>query len=617
MSAVFFSSMINPDRQLSTGKGDLLMAEELGELRRTHRCGAVRREHASQPVVLMGWVHWRRDHGGLIFIDLRDREGLVQVVFNPQVAAAAHAKASRLRSEFVIAVAGTVAERPAGTANPNLATGDVEVMATDLTILAEANPLPFALDSDEEISEVLRLKYRYLDLRRPHVQRNLIIRHRVAKVIRDYMDASGFLEIETPFLTRSTPEGARDYLVPSRLNPGQFYALPQSPQYFKQLLMIAGFDRYFQIVRCFRDEDLRADRQPEFTQIDIEISFPQVEELFALIEGMMVRAFKVGRGLDIPIPFPRLTYSEAMDRFGKDAPDIRFGMELCDVTPLAGESEFAIFRQAIEAGGQVKGLNAKGCVGYSRKELDDLTAFVKPFKAKGLAWMKVTDEGIQSPIARFFSESTLHAIGQRLEAAPGDLLLFVADKPEVVADALANLRVHLGERLGLMPRDVLAFVWVVDFPLLEFSEDEHRYVAKHHPFTAPRDEDMALLQSDPGRVRAKAYDLVLNGRELGGGSIRVHRRETQELMFQVLGMSKDEAYEQFGFLMDALELGAPPHGGIALGLDRLIMLLTGVPSIRDTMAFPKTQKATCLMTNAPSRVDEQQLKDLHLKVDLG
>jgi aspartyl-tRNA synthetase len=567
--------------------------------------------------VLMGWVHRRRDLGGLIFIDMRDREGMVQVVFNPAMAADAHGKASRLRSEYVIAVTGTVVQRPAGTANPDLATGEVEVVAATLTILSEANPLPFVLDNDDEVSEALRLKYRYLDLRRPQVQRNLIIRHRVVKAIRDYMDANGFLDIETPFLIRSTPEGARDYLVPSRLNPGQFYALPQSPQYFKQLLMISGFDRYFQIVRCFRDEDLRADRQPEFTQIDVEMSFPQVEELMVLIEGMMVRAFQAGRGIDIPTPFPRLTYEEALDRFGKDAPDIRFGMELCDITALAGEGEFTIFRQAIEAGGQVKGLNAKGCAGYSRKELDDLATFVRPFKAKGLAWMKVTDAGIQSPIARFFPESTLHAITQRLGAEPGDLLLFVADKPEVVADALGNLRVHLGERLGLIPRGVLAFVWVVDFPLLEYSAEEHRYVAKHHPFTAPRDEDLPLLQSDPGRVRAKAYDLVLNGRELGGGSIRIHRRETQELMFQVLGLSKDEAYEQFGFLMDALDLGAPPHGGIALGLDRLVMLLTGAPAIRDTIAFPKTQRATCLMTNAPARVDAKQLKELHLKVDLS
>jgi aspartyl-tRNA synthetase len=609
--------MINSHTRLSTGRGELVMGEELGELRRTHRCGELRREHASQQVVLMGWVHRRRDHGGLIFIDLRDREGMVQVVFNPQLAADPHAKASRLRSEYVIAVIGTVVERPAGSANLNLATGDVEVMATDLTILSEANPLPFVLDSEEEASEALRFKYRYLDLRRPQVQRNLIIRHHVAKAIRDYMDANGFLEVETPFLIRSTPEGARDYLVPSRLNPGEFYALPQSPQYFKQLLMISGFDRYFQIVRCFRDEDLRADRQPEFTQIDVEMSFPQTEELFTLIEGMMVRAFSVGRGIDIPTPFPRLTYQEAMDRFGKDAPDLRFGMELCDITPLAGESEFSIFRQAIEAGGQVRGLNAKGCASYSRKDLDDLTAFVKPFKARGLAWMKVTDEGIQSPIARFFPASTLHAITQRMGGESGDLLLLVADKPEVVADALSNLRGHLGERLGLIPRDTLAFVWVVDFPLLEYSAEERRYVAKHHPFTAPHDEDLPLLQTDPGRVRAKAYDLVLNGRELGGGSIRMHRRETQELMFQVLGMSKDEAYEQFGFLMDALELGAPPHGGIALGLDRLMMLLTGAPSIRETIAFPKTQKATCLMTNAPSRVDEKQLKELHLKVNLS
>jgi aspartyl-tRNA synthetase len=406
-------------------------------------------------------------------------------------------------------------------------------------------------------------------------------------------------------------------LVPSRINPGEFYALPQSPQYFKQLLMISGFDRYFQIVRCFRDEDLRADRQPEFTQIDVELSFPQVEELVALIEGMMVRAFQVGRDIDVPTPFPRLTYQEAMERFGKDAPDIRFGMELSDITPLARGGDFAIFRQAVEAGGQVRGLNAKGCAGYSRRDLDNLAVFIKPFQAKGLAWMKVTDEGIQSPIGRFFSESTLQAIAQQMGGEPGDLLLFVADKPEVVADALGNLRVHLGERLGLIPQNVLAFVWVMDFPLLEYSEVERRYVAKHHPFTAPRDEDLPLLQTDPARVRAKAYDLVLNGRELGGGSIRIHRRETQELVFQVLGMSKDEAYEQFGFLMEALELGAPPHGGIALGLDRLMMLLTGASSIRDTIAFPKTQKATCLMTNAPARVDEKQLKELHLKIDLG
>jgi len=592
------------------------MGEALGELRRTHFCGELRRAQAQQPVILMGWVHRRRDHGGLIFIDLRDREGIVQVVFNPQVAAEAHAKASRLRNEYVVAVTGTVIERPPGAVNPNLPTGEVEVVASSLTILSEANPLPFTLDGDEEVSETLRFKYRYLDLRRPSLQQNLIVRHRVAKAVRDYMDAHGFLEIETPFLIRSTPEGARDYLVPSRVNPGQFYALPQSPQYFKQLLMIAGFDRYFQIVRCFRDEDLRADRQPEFTQIDIELSFPQVEDLFALIEGLMVRVFKVGRDLDIPTPFPRVTYAEAMERFGKDAPDLRFGLELCDVTPLVRDSEFAIFRQAIEAGGQVKGLNAKGCAGYSRREVDDLGAFVKLFRAKGLAWMKVTEDGVQSPIARFFADSALQAIVRQMAGEPGDLLLFVADKPEVVADALGNLRVHLGERLGLIPSDALSFVWVVDFPLLEYSEEERRYVAKHHPFTAPRDEDLSLLQTDPGSVRAQAYDLVLNGRELGGGSIRIHRREVQELMFQVLGLSKNEAYDQFGFLMDALELGAPPHGGIALGFDRLMMLLLGVPSIRDTIAFPKTQKATCLMTNAPAPVDARQLRELHLKVDL-
>ena len=593
------------------------MGEELGALQRTHRCGELRPAHAGAHVVLMGWVQRRRDHGGLIFIDLRDREGLVQVVFNPQIDAEAHAKAGRLHNEYVIAVTGQVSERPAGAVNPRLATGGVEVVATGLTILAEATPLPFTLDGEEDASEALRLKYRYLDLRRPSLQHNFIVRHRVAKAVRDYMDAHGFLEIETPFLVRSTPEGARDYLVPSRMNPGHFYALPQSPQYFKQLLMISGFDRYFQIVRCFRDEDLRADRQPEFTQIDVEMSFLQVEELITLVEGMMVTAFRAGRAIEIPTPFPRLTYQEAMDRFGKDAPDIRFGMELQDVSALAQETEFAIFRQAVESGGRVKGLNAKGCAGYSRKELDELTDFVKLYKARGLAWLKVTPEGIQSPIARFFSPTTLAALVQQLAGEAGDLLLFVADTPEVVADALGNVRVHLGERLGLIPADTLAFVWVLDFPLLEYNAEERRYDAKHHPFTAPRDEDLPLFQTDPARIRAKAYDLVLNGRELGGGSIRIHRREVQELMFQAIGMSKEQAYEQFGFLMDALELGAPPHGGIALGLDRLIMLLLGAPSIRDTIAFPKTQKALCLMTNAPAAVEHKQLRELHLRVDLG
>lgn len=586
----------------------------LGDLKRTDYCGNLRKKDVDREVILLGWVQRRRDLGGLIFVELRDRQGIIQVVFNPEVSSASHEKAQSLRGEYVVAVQGIVVARPAGTVNPKLSTGEVEVVAKELKILNTSKTPPFLVEDEEEVAENTRLKYRYLDLRRPRLQKNLILRHKVAKEVRSYFDRLGFLEVETPMLTKSTPEGARDFLVPSRLDPGHFYALPQSPQLFKQILMISGFDRYFQIVRCFRDEDLRADRQPEFTQIDVEMSFVTVRDIQKTMEGLMGHIFKEVVGINLELPFPILTYDDAMSRYGADKPDIRFGMELKDVTEPLKNSSFQVFRDAVEGKGTIKAINVKGGSSFSRKEIDDLTHFVYAYGAKGLMSAKIVQNGWQSSIQKFIAEAERKAVDDVLKASENDLLLFVAGPPKVVNQSLANLRLHLGEKLGLIPKDEYRFVWILDFPLLEYDETEGRFVAVHHPFTAPKDEDIPKLKDHPELVRAKAYDLVLNGSEIGGGSIRNHLREVQSLLFEKLGMGEEEARERFGFLLEALEYGTPPHGGIAFGFDRLIMILSHSESIRDVIAFPKTQKGTCLMTDAPSRVDSKQLDELWIKV---
>jgi len=590
----------------------------MGGWKRTHSCGALRAGAAGQTVTLMGWVFRRRDHGGLIFVDIRDREGITQCVFNPGDGAAAHAKIQDVRAEFVVAVRGTVAIRPAGTENPKIPTGAIEVHASELKVLNECRPLPFQIDNEGEgeLDETLRLKYRYLDMRRPSVLKAFQARDLVCRAVRDYLHEHGFLEVETPFLTRSTPEGARDFLVPSRLQPGSFYALPQSPQLFKQLLMVAGFERYFQIVRCFRDEDLRKDRQPEFTQIDIETSFLDRDDFLPIIEGMVAAIWRKVKGVELTLPFPRLAYDDAMARFGSDKPDLRFAMELTDVSPLFVGGEFQAFAQVVAGGGAVKALRVPGAGSMSRKELDDLTAEAKQVGAKGLVWIKVTAEGLTSPVAKFLTASQERLLAQTA-AVPGDLVLLVGDTASVAATVLGRLRVDLARRFGLIPSDRDVFAWIIEFPLVEWNPDEKRWDAVHHPFTAPRDEDLPMLESDPGRARAKAYDLVLNGQEAAGGSIRIHQQSVQERLFGLIGISKEEARARFGFLLDALEFGAPPMGGIAFGLDRLAASLVGQESIREVIAFPKTQKGTCPLTDAPAPVDARQLRDLGIRVVEG
>ena len=591
------------------------MAESMQGLKRSHRCTEVSSANIGEKVTVMGWVQKSRNKGGIIFVDLRDRSGILQVLFEEsQCGAECFEKAGKLRSEFVAAIEGTVCKR-AGAVNENLATGDIEVVASSLRILSEAETPPFPIEENSKTKEEIRLKYRYLDLRRPDLQRNLIMKSKVATIARQFMADEGFLEIETPMLTKSTPEGARDYLVPSRVHPGTFYALPQSPQLFKQLLMCSGYDRYFQIARCFRDEDLRADRQPEFTQMDMELSFVDVDDVIDVNERLLAKLFKEILDLDIQLPIQRMTWQEAMDRFGSDKPDLRFGLELKDVSDVVRDCEFGVFTGALANGGTVRGINAEGQGSMPRKKIDALIEYAKTYGAKGLAYIVINEDGsYKSSFAKFMTEEQMNDLVAAMDGKPGDLLLFAADKTKIVWTVLGALRCHLAELMGLVDKNVYRFVWITEFPLLEWSDEENRFTAMHHPFTMPMEEDLQYIDSDPGRVRAKAYDIVLNGNEIGGGSVRIHQDDIQEKMFECLGFTKAEAHERFGFLLDAFKYGVPPHAGLAYGLDRLVMLMAKQDSIRDVIAFPKVKDASCLMTNAPDYVDDKQLAELGIEV---
>lgn len=579
-------------------------------MKKTHNCGELGLQNIGEEVVLVGWVNRRRDHGKLIFIDLRDRAGISQVVFSPEADDSSHAKAHELRSEFVMEIKGQVCARPHGTINPDLSTGEIEILVHELTIINSSKTPPFSISDELNVAEDVRLKYRYLDLRRPQMQKNMFLRHKVCQTTRQFLDKNGYIEVETPMLIKSTPEGARDFLVPSRLSPGEFYALPQSPQLFKQILMVAGFEKYFQIVKCFRDEDLRADRQPEFTQVDIEASFVEIDDICELIEGLLFSIFKTGLGIEVKTPFPRIDFDESMARYGSDAPDTRFGMELVEITDLVKDEACQVFNRAITQGGQVKGICVPDMASISRKDIDELTNFVSIYGAKGLAYFK----GKESPIAKFLSEEARDKILERMNADENSLCLFVADIPKIVAMSLCQLRLHLAKKINMIPENTFNFIWVMNAPLFEYDEEEKRFTAMHHPFTSPRETDYPLLDIDPLKVRANAYDVVLNGVEIGGGSIRIHHRNIQEKVFSLLNLSKEEAEMKFSFLLEALEYGAPPHGGVALGLDRLLRFMVGAESIRDVIAFPKTQSGICQMTGAPYKVDDKQLKELKIRL---